>query len=34
VLGTSIGAVKSALHRGRERLRESDDNPRTARGSG
>ncbi len=25
VLGTSVGAIKAALHRGRERLRDSDD---------
>ena len=31
VLGTSVGAVKSALHRGRERLRESDDGPTSQR---
>jgi len=31
VLGTSVGAVKSALHRGRERLREADDVPSRSR---
>jgi RNA polymerase sigma-70 factor (ECF subfamily) len=31
ILGTSVGATKSALHRGRERLKESESLPRTAR---
>ena len=31
VLETSVGAVKAALHRGRERLREPDDGPAARR---
>lgn len=31
VLETSVGAVKSALHRGRERLREAEDGPTASR---
>ena len=31
VLGTSVGAVKAALHRGRERLREPESEPRSPR---
>jgi RNA polymerase sigma-70 factor (ECF subfamily) len=31
VLGTSVGAVKAALHRGRERLREPEDGPAARR---